>query len=64
MAGRLFQAARTGFDTFLRAQREAKAKAAVNSLEQNQAKLKTAAAEFVAVTTTYLPQVGLLEPHS
>ena len=50
------QAARSGFNTFLRANREARAKAALSSLEQNQAKVSSSAAEFIAATTTYLPQ--------
>jgi hypothetical protein len=50
------QTARSGFNTFLRANREARAKAALNTLEQNQAKVTSSAADFIAAATTYLPQ--------
>ena len=53
-----FQAARSGFNTLLRANKEARAKAALNTLEQNQAKVSSAAAEFIGATTTYLPQAN------
>ena len=52
-----FQALRNGAGSFVRASQEARAKAAANSLEQNKAKVTTTAADFVAVTTTYVPQV-------
>ena len=52
-----FQSLRSRVDGFLRVSQEARARAAANSLEQNKAKVTTTAAEFVAVTTTYLPQV-------
>ena len=53
----IFQTARAGFESFLQISREAKVKAAANTLEQNRAKLSASAAELYAVTATYLPQV-------
>ncbi len=54
------QALRGGADQLVRLSREAKAKVAANSLEQNQSRLSYAAAELYALTTTVLPQVSMI----
>ncbi len=51
------QGIRGGVDQFARLRLEAQAKAAANSLEHNQSKMTSVAAELYALITTVMPQV-------